>query len=112
MDAAGHNVTRRRAHLRVGAAATATFLLFLLLGVLHKPAAADPAPSAAPAPTATPAAPQSTPQPQFPGRRGWRGRGYGGPPGNGGGSIPLPDDGSGSDQLPLPDDDGNGGQIS
>src|SRR4051794_16795521 len=106
-----HTVARRRAHTRVGAAATATFLLFLVLGVWHKPASADPAPSAAPAATVTP---QSTPDDQQPyrGRRGFRGGrgggpGFGGPPG--GGTIPLPDD---QQPIPIPDDSGNGGQIS
>jgi len=101
-----HDVDRRRAHIRVGAAATATFLLFLVLGALHGPASADPStPSAAPAVTSTPT-PESTPdqQQQSPPLRGrrWGGhRDYGGPPQG----VPLPDDGSGQPSIPLPDDD-------
>ena len=34
---------RRRAHRRVGAGATASFLVLLLLGAVHGPAEADPA---------------------------------------------------------------------
>ena len=129
-----HDVDRRRAHIRVGAAATATFLLFLVLGALHGPASADPStPSAAPAVTSTPT-PESTPdqQPPFRGRR-WGGhRGYGGRepggqlPDDGSGrpaiplpdddsgqpSIPLPDDNSGQQPLPEPDSNGSGGQVS
>jgi hypothetical protein len=123
-----HTVDRRRAHIRVGAAATATFLLFLLIGAFHGPASADPsaAPAAAPAATSTPT-PESTPDPgqqqspPFRGGRRWGGhRGYGAPPqgmplpddGSGQPSIPLPDDDSGQPTVPEPDNSGSGGQIS
>jgi hypothetical protein len=85
------------AHLRVGAAATASFLVLLLLFAVH--GSATPSPAAAPA--VTPAGQQEqlvpgSPDPGFRrdrrrgGNDGFRGGGRGGPPG---GSTPAPDTG-------------------
>src|SRR3954451_18137331 len=92
---------RRRAHVRVGAAATAAFLALLLLGLTHHAAAADPtfnAPAAPP--TVHPADPQPIDPDPRPGlgrdgrgfHRGGGGgfRGGGGFDGGGGGAPTTP----------------------
>ena len=97
---------RRRAHARVGAAATAAFLALLLLGALK--ADADP-PQRTPA--ATPTVEPVQPAPGDPGR-GFR-RPGGGPPGGGGGGgfAPAPDPGGdgGGGLAPAPN---SGGSLS
>ena len=79
---------RRRAHARVGAAATAAFLALLLLGALK--ANADP-PQRTPA--ATPTVEPAQPPPSEPDRGFGRRRGGGPPGGGGGGFVPAPDSG-------------------
>jgi len=105
---------RRRAHVRVGAVATAAFLALLLLGATHGPAPADPLTEPAATPTVQPTQPGQSapadPDPDFghdhdgfgprgdgPGFGG--GDGDGGTPGGGGGggapggSAPAPSTG-------------------
>jgi hypothetical protein len=88
---------RRRAHFRVGAAATASFVALLLLLAVHGSAASDRiTPAGAPTIQPQQAAP-SDPDPGF--RHGHDGFGRRGPGGGGGG----PDGGV----APAPDSGGN-----
>jgi hypothetical protein len=103
---------RRSAHVRVGAVATAAFLVLLVILATRGPAAADPSvPATAPAATPTVQPQQTTPADPDPGfgrpRGGFRRRGGGGVPGfgRGGGAVPAPDDGGGG-LAPAP---GTGG---
>jgi hypothetical protein len=101
---------RRGAHARVGVAATAAFLVVLLVLAARGPAAADPSvPATAPAATPTVPPQQATPADPGPGfdhpRGGFRRRGGGGPGFGGGGVAPAPDDGGGG-LAPAPDTGG------
>jgi hypothetical protein len=117
MDATIAPATRRRAHQRVAAAAIAAFAVFLVLGLVHGPASAEPtAPTGAPAATATPEArqqPQFAPPdenvPRFGPRRGG-GRFRGGEEGGPGPGFGAP--GGGQDTVPAPSTDGAGGGLS
>ena len=99
---------RHGAHVRVGAIATAAFLILLLIHAARGPAAADPVvPAIAPATTPTPAPRQAAPADPLPDDRGgFHHRGGDGGPGfgGGGGAIPAPDDGGGV--APAPDNAG------
>ena len=102
---------RRGAHVRVGAVATAAFLILLLVLAARGPAASDPVvPATAPAATPTPTPQQATPADPIPDdpreRGGWHRRGGGEPGfggGDGGGAIPAPDGGG---VTPAPDNGG------
>ena len=98
---------QRRAHLRVGAAAIASFVVLLLLLIAsHGRAQADPSvPSIAPAATAQPQQSIPTdpdPDPGFRRHRGFGGREHGGGPGFGGGGVPGGGTPGGGEVAPDP----------
>jgi hypothetical protein len=92
---------RRGAHLRVGAAAVAAFVVLLLLIAVHGSAATGAPAAPAAAPTVQPQ--QSAPGDPDPGFRRHRGGGFG-PRSNGGGE---PDFGRGGGAPTGPSTDGN-----